>query len=135
MRLINAVKLIARLSVLTISFAQLVRLVSKFGLKVVQSAHQRLQIFVEHLSRVLLLFVLGFNAVKLVLKVRDFSPVLRLHRLYSGLVLLIQLLLSGVGLIAQFFDDRFDLSVPLIDHVLLHLSLDLDVLVLNLLQH
>ena len=135
MRLINAVKLVARLSVLTISFAQLVRLVSKFGLKVVQSAHERLQIFVEHFSRVLLLFVLGFDAVKLVLKVRDFSPVLCLHRLYSGLVLLIQLLLSGVGLIAQFFDDRFDLSVPLIDHVLLHLSLDLDVLVLNVLQH
>ena len=135
MRLINTVQLVARLSVLTISFAQLVRLVSQLSLKVVHPAHKRLQIFVQHLSRVLLLLVLRFKAVQLVLKVSDFSPVLRLHRLYFGLVLLIQLLLSGMGLIAQLLNDGFNFSVSLIDHVLLHLSLYLDVLVLNLLKH
>jgi len=134
-RLINTVQLIARLSVLPVSFAQLVRLVRQFGLKVVHPAHERLHVFVEHLPRVLLLLVLGFDAVQLVLKVRDFSPVLSLHRLHFGLVLLVQLLLGGVGLIAKLLNDGFNFSVPLIDHVLLHLSLNLDVLVLDLFQH
>ena len=92
-------------------------------------------VFVEHffLSTLSLGALLQLGDLNQVLS--DLLLVLVLEYLNFFLVLLQQLLLSRVGFIAQLFNYCLYLPVSFTDHILFHLPLHLNVLVLDLFEH